>query len=92
MSDEKHGDMHRIDSTKNTGDNLKRRDAELYVLLGGFLVLLGLPVVFGTWYAVQAGLMRAALVNVIAGLSLVGMGVGSIFYGLAIQKGLLKRP
>ena len=45
MSDEKHGDMHRIDSTKNTGDNLKRRDAELYVLLGGFLVLQLLPLI-----------------------------------------------
>lgn len=92
MSEKQHGEMHRIDSAKNTGDNLKRRDAELYILLGAFLVVLGLPVIFGTWYSVHGGLMRAALVNMIAGLSLVGMGGGAIFYGLAIQKGLLKRP
>lgn len=91
MSHDKHGEMHRIDSTKNTGDNLKARDAELYVVLGVFLVALGLPVVLGTWFAVASGRMHAAVVNAIAGLSLVAMGGGSIFYGLAIKKGLRKR-
>ncbi len=90
MSDGKHSEMHRIDSTKNTGDNLKRRDAELYVVLGIFLVALGLPVILGTWFAVADGRMHAAVVNVLAGLVLAGMGGGSIFFGLAIQKGLLK--
>jgi small neutral amino acid transporter SnatA (MarC family) len=91
MSDDKHSEMHRIDSTKNTGDNLKSRDAELYVVLGIFLVALGLPVILGTWFALAEGRTHAAVVNVIAGLVLVAMGGGSIFYGLAIQKGIRKR-
>ncbi len=91
MTDNKHGDMHRIDSTKNTGDNLKTRDAELYVVLGSFLVALGLPVILGTWFAITGGRIPAAVVNAVAGLSLLAMGAGSIFYGLAIKKGLRKR-
>ncbi len=79
-------EMHRIDTERNTGVQLARRDSELYFALGIFIVALGVPVVFGTYYAYQWGDFRPAVVNLISGLVMVGIGVASIIYGWVIRK------
>lgn len=79
-------EMHRIDSERNTEIQLARRDSELYFALGIFIVALGLPVVFGTYYAYQWGDFRPAIVNLISGLVMVGIGAASIFYGWFIRR------
>ncbi|HOK10057.1 MAG TPA: hypothetical protein PLT82_10910 [Candidatus Hydrogenedens sp.] len=79
-------EMHRIDDVRNTGVQLARRDAELYIALGIFIVALGLPVIFGTVFTLQSGDIRPAVVNFICGLVMTLIGVGSIFYGFVIRK------
>jgi len=82
------GEMHRIDAVRNTGANLERRDAELYVVLGLFLFALGLPVILGTYFAMQVSDYRAAIVNCVCGLVLAGIGVAGMLYGWMLRRGL----
>ncbi|MCX8065211.1 MAG: hypothetical protein N3G21_08575 [Candidatus Hydrogenedentes bacterium] len=79
-------EMHRIDNERNTGIQLARRDSELYFALGIFIVALGLPVVFGTYYAYEWGSIKPAVVNLISGLVMVAIGAASIFYGWLIRR------
>ena len=85
----KHGEMHRIDGNKNTGVNLQRRDAELYIALGLFMFALGLPVILGTYFAVQGNDHCAAIVNFICGVVLAGIGAASAIYGWVSRKKLI---
>lgn len=55
-----------------------RRDAETQILLGGFIFILGLPVLVGTFWADTP---RQAVVNVCAGLVLLALGAGFFLYG-----------
>jgi len=79
-------EMHRIDTERNTGVQLAQRDSELYFALGIFIVALALPVIFGTYYAYQWGDIRPAIVNLISGLVMLGIGIASILYGWVIRK------
>lgn len=58
-----------------------RRDGEIYVALGCFIVFVGLPVLAGTYFAYAEGHVRAAVVNLICSLVLLLIGVASILYG-----------
>jgi hypothetical protein len=80
------GEMHRIDADRNTGVNLQRRDAELYVVLGLFMFALGLPVILGTYFAMQISDYRAAIVNFVCGVVLAGIGLSSMLYGWMIKR------
>lgn len=83
------GEMHRIDSERNRGVQLEHRDAELYIVMGFFIAALGLPVILGTYYALQTGNYRPAIVNFVCGVVMTGIGIASILYGWAIKKRLL---
>ncbi len=83
------GEMHHIDDERNKGIQLEHRDAELYIVLGIFVVALGLPVILGTYYTLQGGDYRAAVVNFICGIVMTGIGLASILYGWAMKKRLL---
>lgn len=82
------GEMHRIDQDRNAGENLKRRDAELYVVLGLFMVALGIPVIIGTYFAAQVADYRPAVVNFVCGMTLTGIGIASIYYGRVLRRKL----
>ncbi|HOV61416.1 MAG TPA: hypothetical protein PK349_10180 [Candidatus Hydrogenedentes bacterium] len=91
-NDTQHAEMHRIDAEKRTAQSLKARDAELYILLGGFLLCLGLPVILGTWYAMAAGRTHGAVINLIAGVVLSAWGITGMVYGMAIRRGMTEKP
>ncbi len=67
-----------------------KRDAEIYVALGCFIVFVGIPVLAGTYWAAQTN-PRAAVVNLVCSLVLLGMGVASIVYGRILLSGMKKR-
>lgn len=83
-------EMHKIDTERNTGVQLARRDSELYFALGIFIVALGLPVVWGTIYSIQLGNIRAGIVNLVSGLVMVAIGVASIAYGFVIHRRIVR--
>ena len=59
------------------------RDAETLMMLGGFMVILAVPVLFGTIFAESS---RAMVVNVAAGGLLLAIGVGFFLRGRAKWK------
>ncbi len=82
-------EMHRIDTERNQGVQLEHRDAELYIALGIFVTALGIPVIFGTYYTLQSGDYKPAVVNFICGVVMTGIGIASILYGWAMKKRLM---
>ena len=62
-----------------------RRDAETLLMLGGFMAILGLPVLVGTFWA---GSGFAMGVNALSGLVLLGIGLGVILRGYSKYKRL----
>jgi len=62
------------------GHKMEKRDGEIYVALGVFIVAVGSPVVAGTYWAYQTN-VRAAVVNVVCGVVLLLIGAGSMLYG-----------
>ena len=61
-----------------------RRDAETALLLGGFVFIMAIPVLIGTFFAQQ---VHAQIVNFIAGMVLLGVGAGIAAWGwLTIRK------
>jgi apolipoprotein N-acyltransferase len=62
-----------------------RRDSETQMLLGGFIFVLGLPVLIGTWWAETTA---ARVVNVAAALALLAIGAGFFLYGRSLLKRL----
>lgn len=72
---------HGTDNAKAAGQqgHLGRRDAETQIALGLFItVIVAIPVLIGTFWADRAA---AAVINVIAGLVLLGVGVGLGLFG-----------
>ncbi len=57
-----------------------KRDAEIYVALGMFIVFVGIPVLIGTYWAAQTN-RHAAVVNLVCSIVLLGIGVAAIAYG-----------
>ncbi len=55
-----------------------RRDAETAIMLGGFIFVVSIPVLIGTFYATQS---HAQIVNLLAGLVLCGIGATISFWG-----------
>lgn len=55
-----------------------KRDSETQMMLGGFVTLISIPVLIGTFWA---GTTRAAVVNVAAGAVLFVIGLGIAIYG-----------
>lgn len=88
INTQERGEMHRIDDERNKGVQLEHRDAELYIVMGIFVVALGLPVILGTYYSMQADNIRPAIVNFICGVVMTGIGIASILYGWAMKKRL----
>ncbi|MBX7258423.1 MAG: hypothetical protein K1Y02_18820 [Candidatus Hydrogenedentes bacterium] len=66
---------------QNTQQDMMRRDGEIYVALGCFIVFVGIPVLAGTYFAYAEGHPRAAVVNLVCSLVLLLIGVASIVYG-----------
>lgn len=76
------------DKDTNTPDTdrpamLVKRDAETQTLLGLFVAILSIPVLIGTAWAEN---YRQVVVNVIAGLVLLGIGVGITIWGRITAK------
>lgn len=64
---------------KHTVDEMRKRDGETNIAVGLFLFALGIPVLLGTFAALDRP--RAALVNAICGGVLLLIGAGVIAYG-----------
>ena len=64
------------DTTRETpaqeGGQFAKRDAETQMVLGSFVTLIAIPVLIGSFWATTT---RARVVNVVAGLVLLGIGV-----------------
>ena len=60
-----------------------RRDAETFLVLGAFMTLLALVVLAGIFFEPEA---HAMIVNAVAGLVLLAVGVGFCVRGLQIKK------
>lgn len=71
-------DMHKQQSQAERKADLSKRDAETQLALGLFVIIIALPVLAGTFWADR---IHAAVVNVIAGLVLMGVGVGLAYFG-----------
>ena len=61
---------------KPAGHQHTRRDAEVLLVLGIFLVVLAVPVLVGTFWAEGAA---QVFVNIVAGIIVGGIGVAMIF-------------
>lgn len=55
-----------------------RRDAESAIMLGGFVVLVSIPVLIGTFFAKET---HAQVVNLVAGLALLSIGAAIATWG-----------
>jgi len=74
---------------KHTKNEMKKRDGETYIAVGLFLVALGIPVIIATYWAMERP--NAAIVNVICGLALLGVGTGAIAYGWRLFRQATKK-
>jgi len=68
---------------RHTVAEMMKRDGETYMAVGLFVVALAVPVLIATFWATRG---HAAVVNVIAGLILLGVGSGAVFYGRKLFK------
>lgn len=74
------------DKTQPTAEkthHYTKREAETQVVLGVFLSVIALPVLLGTFWA-HTG--RAMVVNGIAGVVLLGIGIGLTIWGRVTAK------
>lgn len=62
-----------------------KRDAETQIVLGSFVAFIAVPVLIGTLWADK---LSARVVNVVAGLVLLGIGLGIALYGLKRRRSL----
>lgn len=62
----------------------RQRDALSLLMVGGFFALLALLVLVGTWWTLERP--RAAAVNVVAGMLLLGIGLGMMAAGRRLRK------
>ena len=82
-------DMHTIRTTEDNELRLAQRDSETQMALGVFIFVLSLPVLLGTLWADG---MHARVVNIVAGVVLLGIGVGLFGYGWSRRTHLIHRP
>jgi hypothetical protein len=68
------------DSDKNVNIRMEKRDGETYIALGLFIVVVGLPVAAGTYWAAKSD-VSAAIVNIICAGVLLLIGFAAIAYG-----------
>jgi len=64
--------------------DIQKRDGETYFAIGLYIFVIGLPVVGGTYFSLWNP--HAAVVNFIAGMTLVGGGVLGMYYGRLLQR------
>jgi len=64
-----------------------QRDAETQTALGLFVIMISLPVLVGTFWAVRP---HAMVVNAIAGFILLGVGIGMVTWGRKTAKKVQK--
>lgn len=62
-----------------------RRDAETQMILGAFVTVISIPVLIGTFWATTP---HARIVNVVAGLVLLGVGLAIALWGLRTKRSL----
>ncbi len=74
----------------NPNIEMEKRDGETYIALGIFIVAVGIPVVIGTYWAYQSN-VRAAVVNVVCGVTLLLIGAASMFYGRVLMRRAKRR-
>lgn len=72
-------DMHNLHKDEDRKQELRKRDAETQMALGIFVVVIALPVLVGTFWADRT---HAAVVNVTAGLVLLGVGAALALFGM----------
>ncbi|GMV92228.1 MAG: hypothetical protein AMXMBFR82_20060 [Candidatus Hydrogenedentota bacterium] len=68
---------------RHTVKEMMKRDGETYMAVGLFVIAIAIPVLIATLWAVRS---HAAVVNVIAGLILLGVGGSALFYGWILFK------
>lgn len=59
-----------------------QRDADTFFILGGFITILALPVLAGIFWEESA---HARIVNIGAGLVLLGIGILMLYRGFALR-------
>lgn len=82
-------DMHTIRTTEDNVARLAQRDAETQMALGVFITILAIPVLIGTLWATH---MHARVVNIVAGIVLLGIGVAFLGYGWSRRTHLMHKP
>ena len=65
------------------GQDHTRRDSETQIVLGAFVSVIALPVLVGTFWAETP---HARIVNIVAGLVLLGIGLGMVAWGFRTKK------
>lgn len=63
---------------QDVGHQHTKRDAETQTVLGAFVTFLSIPVVIGTFFATTT---HSRVVNLVAGLVLMAIGIGIIVWG-----------
>lgn len=69
---------------RHTENEMLKRDGETSMAVGLFVLAVGVPVLIGTIWALENP--RAAVVNAICGLVLLGIGGGATWYGWGLYK------
>jgi hypothetical protein len=69
---------------RHTKNEMLERDGETGMAVGLFVLALGLPVMLGTFWALDTP--RAAVVNFVCGLVLTLIGIGATAYGWRLFK------
>lgn len=64
--------------------DIQKRDGETYFAIGLYIFVIGLPVVAGTYFSLSN--THAAVINFIAGMTLVGGGLVGMFYGRLLKR------
>lgn len=73
-----------VDKQQKPAISQERRDAEIYVAIGIFVVAVGLPVLIGTIWATSRP--SAAVINFVCGVVLLLVGISSMAYGWMLLK------
>ena len=63
---------------------MMKRDGETYMAVGLFIVALAIPVLIGTYWAMERP--HAAVVNAVCGATLAVVGGGAVAYGWKLFK------
>lgn len=82
-------DMHTIRKTEDNKARLAKRDAETQMALGIFISILAIPVLIGS---IWAPAIHARIVNIIAGVILLGIGLAFLGYGWSRRTHLMHKP